>query len=117
MEDRGPRRWLPYSPKSWRGHERLPACRLMTRRAPARGRTGAERLAALEAGEKEPSRPLLLKMSKTYRRPLLVFYLAAPPTTRDRGQDFRTLTGPQRHNPELDAFVRDIKVRQGIIRY
>ena len=24
---------------------------------PARGRTGAERLAALEAGEKEPSRP------------------------------------------------------------
>ena len=82
----------------------------------ARGRTGEERLAALEAGAEEPSRPVLLKMTRTYRRPLLVFYLAAPPKTGDRGQDFRTLPGPERHNPDLDALVRDIKVRQGIIR-
>jgi Zn-dependent peptidase ImmA (M78 family) len=84
---------------------------------PSRGRTGGERLAALEAGEEEPSRPLLLKMVKTYRRPLLVFYLAEPPKTGDRGQDFRTLPGQeQKYDPDLDALVRDIKVRQGIIR-
>lgn len=44
----------------------------------ARGVPGAERLAALEAGERQPSRPLLLKMAKQYRRPLLTFYLPAP---------------------------------------
>lgn len=82
----------------------------------ARGRTGPERLAALEGGEEEPSRPLLVKMAKTYRRPLLVFYLAAPPKTGDRGEDFRTLPGPERYNPALDALVRDIKARQGLIR-
>ncbi len=81
-----------------------------------RGRTGPERLAALEAGEEELSRPLLVKMAKRYRRPLLVFYLAAPPKTGDRGQDFRTLPGPERYNPELDVLVRDIKARQGLIR-
>jgi len=82
----------------------------------AKGRSGAERLAALEAGAEEPSRPLLLKMSKSYRRPLLVFYLDQPPKTGDRGQDFRTLPGHERYNPELDALVRDIKARQGLIR-
>ena len=82
----------------------------------ARGQSGPERLAALEHGENELSRPLLVKMAKTYRRPLLVFYLAAPPKTGDRGQDFRTLPGPERHNPDLDALVRDIKARQGLIR-
>jgi Zn-dependent peptidase ImmA (M78 family) len=82
----------------------------------AKGRSGAERLAALESGEEEPSRPLLLKMSKSYRRPLLVFYLAEPPKIGDRGQDFRTLPGRERYNPELDALVRDIKARQGLIR-
>ena len=81
----------------------------------AKGQSGAERLAALEAGAEEPSRPLLLKMSKSYHRPLLVFYLAEPPTTGDRGQDFRTLPGPERYNPGLDVLVRDIKARQGLI--
>jgi Zn-dependent peptidase ImmA (M78 family) len=55
-------------------------------------------------------------MAKTYHRPLLVFYLAEPPRTGDRGQDFRTLPGPEKFNPELDALVRDIKARQGLIR-
>ncbi len=82
----------------------------------ARGRTGTERLEAMELGEDEPTRPVLLKMAKTYRRPLLVFYLAEPPKTGDRGQDFRTLPGHERFNPELDALVRDIKARQGLIR-
>jgi transcriptional regulator with XRE-family HTH domain len=82
----------------------------------ARGRTGGQRLEAMELGEDEPTRPVLLKMAKTYRRPLLVFYLAEPPKTGDRGQDFRTLPGHEKFNPELDALVRGIKARQGIIR-
>lgn len=82
----------------------------------ARGRTGAQRLEALELGEDEPTRPVLLKMSKTYHRPLLVFYLAEPPKTGDRGQDFRTLPGHDKFDPDLDALVRDIKARQGLIR-
>src|SRR5690348_11845680 len=77
--------------------------------ADARGRTGTQRLEAMELGEDEPSRAILLKMSGTYRRPLLVFYLAEPPKTGDRGQDFRTLPGHEKFNPELDALVRDIK--------
>lgn len=82
----------------------------------AHGRTGAERLESLEHGGLEPPRTLLLKMAKTYHRPLLVFYLAEPPKMGDRGQDFRTLPGHERFNPELDALVRDIKARQGLIR-
>ena len=34
----------------------------------AHGVSGAQRLAALEAGKEEPSRPLLLRMAKVYRR-------------------------------------------------
>jgi Zn-dependent peptidase ImmA (M78 family)/transcriptional regulator with XRE-family HTH domain len=82
----------------------------------ARGRTGRRRLEAMELGEDEPTRPVLLKMAKTYRRPLVVFYLAEPPKTGDRGQDFRTLPGHEKFNPELDALLRDIKARQGLIR-
>lgn len=82
----------------------------------ARGKTGVQRLESMELGEEEPSRPLLGKMARVYRRPLLVFYLAEPPRRGDRGQDFRTLPGQEKFNPELDALVRDIKARQGLIR-
>jgi Zn-dependent peptidase ImmA (M78 family) len=82
----------------------------------AYGETGAERLAKLEDGKGEPARPLLEKMAKVYRRPLLVFYLSAPPKKGDRGQDFRTLPGREQENPELDALIRDIKGRQGLVR-
>lgn len=81
----------------------------------ARGETGWERLAKLEVTG-NPPRPLLLKMAKAYRRPLLVFYLNHPPRTGDRGQDFRTLPGEDRYNPELDALIRDIRSRQGLVR-
>ncbi len=84
--------------------------------ADARGRTGAQRLAAMEIGDEEPTRPVLLKMAKTYRRPPLVFYLAEPPRAGDRGQDFRALPEHEEFNPELDALVRDIKARQGLIK-
>ncbi|MDP3495725.1 MAG: hypothetical protein Q8R82_21670 [Hyphomonadaceae bacterium] len=58
--------------------------------------SGAKRLATLEAGEGEVSRPLLLKMAQVYRRPLISFYLAKPPPRTDRGEDFRTLPEEQR---------------------
>src|SRR5579884_295941 len=69
-----------------------------------RERTAAQRLQALEAGEEEVSRSVLLKMAKAYRRSLLVFYLEEPPRTGDRGQDFRTVPGaqPPLYNPLLD---------------
>ena len=82
----------------------------------AHGLSGPLRLEALELGEHEPTRPVLLKMAKTYRRPPLVFYLAEPPRQGDRGQDFRTLPGAAKFDPDLDALVRDIKARQGLIR-
>jgi transcriptional regulator with XRE-family HTH domain len=47
----------------------------------AHGTSGPERLAAMEAGKADPSRPLLLRMAKVYRRSLLVFYLEKPPKT------------------------------------
>jgi len=84
----------------------------------AKGVSAVNRLAALESGETEPTRPLLSKMAKKYRRPLLVFYLSNPPRKGDRGQDFRTL--PEGYSEEssalVDALIRDVQARQGILR-
>lgn len=84
----------------------------------AYGVSGADRLAALEAGKGEPSRPLLVKMARAYRRSLLIFYLDKPPRTGDRGKDFRTIPGsePPLFNPFLDALIRDVRGRQSMIR-
>lgn len=81
-------------------------------------RTGAERLQAMETGKEEPSRSVLLKMAQTYHRSLLVFYLSEPPRTGDRGQDFRRAPGvkPPEYDPTLDALIRDIRGRQGIVK-
>jgi Zn-dependent peptidase ImmA (M78 family) len=83
-----------------------------------RDRSATERLMALEAGEEVPSRSVLLRMSKAYRRALLVFYLLEPPRTGDRGQDFGTVPGgmPSLFNPLLDALIRDIRGRQTAVR-
>ncbi len=83
----------------------------------ARGVSGADRLLALETEEGAVSRPVLLKMAKIYRRPLVSFYLDEPPARGDRGEDFRTL--PDRHTggePLVDALVRDIRSRQAVVR-
>ena len=80
--------------------------------------TAAERIEALESGEDEPTRPLLSRMAKQYRRPLVAFYLATPPRKGDRGEDFRTL--PDDHDVAdeilLDALLRDIRARQRVVR-
>jgi Zn-dependent peptidase ImmA (M78 family)/transcriptional regulator with XRE-family HTH domain len=84
----------------------------------ARERPATERLMALETGAEEPSRSVLLKMAKAYRRSLLVFYLEEPPRTGDRGQDFRTVPGVQAspYDPVLDALIRDVRGRQAIVK-
>jgi Zn-dependent peptidase ImmA (M78 family) len=76
------------------------------------------RLRALEVGEEQPSRAVLLRMSKKYRRSLLTFYLATPPKRGDRGQDFRTLPPDRSIEDEavLDALIRDLKARQSLVR-
>jgi Zn-dependent peptidase ImmA (M78 family) len=81
-------------------------------------RTAAERLEALEAGKEEPSRSVLLKMARAYHRSLLVFYLGEPPHIGDRGQDFRRAPGVKapEYDPTLDALIRDIRGRQGIVK-
>ncbi len=79
--------------------------------------SGADRLAALEAGDGEPSLTLLNRMAKQYHRPLLTFYLPQVPRKADVGQDFRTL--PEQGDPAnalLDALLRDIKARQALVR-
>lgn len=66
----------------------------------------------------EISRSLLVKMSKVYRRPLLVFYMSSPPRKGDRGQDFRTLPKDYStlENAYLDVLIRDVMARQSLIR-
>ena len=80
--------------------------------------SATEKLEAIENGQKEPSRPQLLKMARQYRRPLLAFYLSKPPQQSKRGADFRS--APQDNLPHdeglLDALVRDIRARQSMVR-
>ncbi|HEX7371112.1 MAG TPA: ImmA/IrrE family metallo-endopeptidase [Rhodanobacteraceae bacterium] len=84
----------------------------------ARGISGVERLAALEDGTVEPTPALLRRMAEQYRRPLVSFYLKSVPRKGERGEDFRTL--PEQHDPGenalLDALLRDLKTRQGLLR-
>src|ERR1017187_9856513 len=86
--------------------------------AHALGIASSDRLKAIEDGSEVPTRPLLLKMSKQYRRSLLTFYLAAPPKKGDRGQDFRTLPPDRSLSGDalLDALIRDLRARQSLVR-
>lgn len=78
----------------------------------------SERLSSLEIGDFEPSRPMLLKMSNVYRRPLIVFYMESPPNKSDRGQDFRTLPDSYTNLTEglIDALIRNVQARQSILK-
>lgn len=80
--------------------------------------SGTDRLGALELGKRDPSRRQLLNMSEKYRRPLLTFYMQAPPKESDKGQDFRTLSEEPALGSEalLDALLRNVQSRQGLVR-
>lgn len=77
-----------------------------------------EKLAALESGEKKPTRGQLLKIASTYRRPVTAFYMEKAPIEGKRGEDFRTLpaTVSRKDNALLDALLRDIRARQDMVR-
>ena len=80
--------------------------------------SAAYKLAALENGDREPSRTQLVKMAAQYHRPLLTFYLSSPPRQGDLGTDFRTLRGDSLASDSalLNALVRDIRARQSMVR-
>ena len=82
------------------------------------GVAAVDRLMSLERGEIEPTRPVLVNMARQYRRPLITFYLAAPPRRGDRGADFRTLPAERSEETDalIDALVRDIQSRQSMVR-
>lgn len=84
----------------------------------ARGVPGDERLALYETGKTEPSRPLLLRMAKQYRRPILAFYMSSVPRTAERGKDFRTLPPEFSRSKDalVDALIRDVRARQEMVR-
>lgn len=75
-------------------------------------------LAAIEDGEKVPSRTNLANMAKVYHRSLLTLYLATPPQKGDRGEDFRTVVSERTVEAEadVDALLRDIRARQSLVR-
>lgn len=78
----------------------------------------AQKLESIESGGSEVTRPLLIKMSKQYHRPLIAFYLDSPPIKGDRGQDFRQTSECYHQVDEglVDSLVRDVRVRQNILR-
>lgn len=77
-----------------------------------------DKLLTYENGTVAPSRSMLLKMSKVYRRPILTFYLDKPPRIGDRGEDFRTLPDSfvGEENVYVDVLIMGIKARQSLIR-
>lgn len=80
--------------------------------------SAADKLHALESGDREPSRTILRSMETVYRRPLLTFYLDRPPAPHTAPADFRSHR--HHHAPQegarLRALLRDILVRQSVLR-
>ena len=77
-----------------------------------------DRLRAMEDGERPPTRPMLSRMAKQYHRPLVAFYLSQPPRRANWGRDFRAPSTDRSARDEavLDALVRNVQARQGLLR-
>ena len=80
--------------------------------------TATVKLALLENGESQPTRNQLAKIASVYNRPLLTFYMAAPPAEGRKGEDFRQTAGgiPRRENAKLDVLRRGVRARQEMVR-
>ena len=81
--------------------------------------TAVDKLAAIESGQRPPTRGQLVRFADAYHRPLTLFYLASAPAPAPRGEDFRTMSGPPpspREAALLDALLRAVRVRQGMVR-
>ena len=75
------------------------------------GKTAIERLQAWERGEIDITLSQLKRLAKAYRRPLLTFFLAAPPVKKQSVADFRTLRNDlvKLSSPEFTALMRRIE--------
>ena len=84
----------------------------------AQGTIATDRLRALETGDTAPTRALVSRMAKQYRRPFVTFYLAQPPRRGNWGRDFRAPAADRSERDEalLDALVRNVQARQGLLR-
>lgn len=84
----------------------------------AYGESGLDRLRALESGDREPTVSMLERMAKLYYRPVITFYLDAPPAPSEAGVDYRSNAafGSPREEARLKALVRDILGRQLLVR-
>ena len=81
--------------------------------------TAVDKLVAIESGQRPPTRGQLVRFADAYHRPLTLFYLASAPAPAPRGEDFRTMSGPPpspREAALLDALLRSIRVRQGMVK-
>ena len=85
----------------------------------AKGISAVDRLKALEEGLVAPTRPMLTKMAKHYRRPLVVFYMSAPPPPGRQGQDCRNTVSTDRSRLDeavLSTLFRSVRPRMAILR-
>ncbi len=84
----------------------------------AYGESGLDRLMALESGDRKPTVSMLERMAKLYYRPVITFYLDAPPAPSEAGVDYRSNAafGSPREEARLKALVRDILGRQLLVR-
>ncbi|MCB8839624.1 ImmA/IrrE family metallo-endopeptidase [Aurantimonas sp. VKM B-3413] len=80
--------------------------------------SAAEKLDAIERGDRSLTPAQLIKMAAAYHRPLLSLYMSEPPRPADRGEDFRTMVAfvAPDEAARLDALVRDIRARHAILR-
>ncbi|MBV8762267.1 MAG: ImmA/IrrE family metallo-endopeptidase [Deltaproteobacteria bacterium] len=83
------------------------SARLTIEIAAQRAGVKPDAVALWESGEDAPSIPQLRKLAEVYKRPLVVFYLPAPPKDFDALRDFRRLpANAPEESPELAAEIR-----------
>lgn len=77
----------------------------------------SEKLRAIESGEVEVSKSQLEKMSRVYRKSLLVLYSSQIPKKQEIAMDFRKKisTVTEREESLLDTMILDYSVRQSIL--
>lgn len=77
-------------------------------------KTAGKRLEEWETGEETPARTQVANLAKTYFRPVLTFYMRAPPAQAEPIHDFRTLADQpvDEDGTLLQALVRRMRARQ-----
>jgi transcriptional regulator with XRE-family HTH domain len=76
------------------------------------------RLAAMEAGEVDPTRKQVDNFARVFRRPMVAFFLRNPPAPAPPVADFRTTQGEVEESQAflLRTLLRDIDARQSMLR-